>query len=210
MNVASQPLAPVAHHEAGHAVAAIVLMRQVFDDDREFPAFSSVSIYPDPGDGDYLGVVMSKCFYSAQGFTSKRKPIFQDDLDRYFERDGAIRQIVAYLAGPFAESAFKGYLDPFDMAMNASDENEGSGDYANAERIYRELRFLMPRRPDWGRIEDRTARLVLDHWSAIEALAAHLLVKHDLQFDEALTIVAPHLPPMPAATPPERPFPQPA
>ncbi|TIR65127.1 MAG: hypothetical protein E5X24_27735, partial [Mesorhizobium sp.] len=106
-------------------MAAIVLMRQVFDDDREFPAFSSVSIYPDPGDGDYLGVVMSKCFYSAQGFTSKRKPIFEDDLDRYFERDGAIRQIVAYLAGPFAESAFKGYLDPFDMAMNASDENEG-------------------------------------------------------------------------------------
>ncbi|WP_206518831.1 hypothetical protein, partial [Mesorhizobium sp. M7A.F.Ca.CA.004.01.1.1] len=61
--------------------------------------------------------------------------------------------------------------------------------------IYGELRFLMPRRPDWGRIEDCTARLVLDHWSAIEALAAHLLVKHDLQFDEALTIVAPHLPP---------------
>ncbi|WP_292462839.1 hypothetical protein, partial [Mesorhizobium sp.] len=77
-------------------------------------------------------------------------------------------------------------------------------------RIYRELRFLMPRRPDWGRIEDRTARLVLDHRSAIEALAAHLLVKHDLQFDEALMIVAPHLPPMPAATPPERPFPKPA
>ncbi|TIQ59661.1 MAG: hypothetical protein E5X61_01120 [Mesorhizobium sp.] len=210
MNVASQPLAPVAHHEAGHAVAAIVLNRQMFDDDRKLPAFSSVSIYPDPGDGDYLGVVMSKCFYSAQGFTSKRKPIFEDDLDRYFERDCAIREIVTYLAGPFAESAFEGYLDPFDMAMNASDENEGSSDYADAKRIYGELRFLMPRRPDWGRIEDRTARLVLDHWSAIEALAAHLLVKHDLQFDEALTIVAPHLPPKPVATPPERPFPKPA
>ncbi|WP_210215149.1 hypothetical protein, partial [Mesorhizobium sp. M4B.F.Ca.ET.089.01.1.1] len=44
-------------HEAGHAVAAIVLNRQMFDDDRKLPAFSSVSIYPDPGDGDYRGVV---------------------------------------------------------------------------------------------------------------------------------------------------------
>lgn len=185
-------------------------MRQVFDDDRKLPAFSSVSIYPDPGDGDYRGVVEGAGFYSAQGFTSKRKPIFEDDMDRYLERDCAIREIVTCLAGPFAESAFEGYLDPFDMAMNASDENEGSSDYADAKRIYGELRFLMPRRPDWGRIEDRTARLVLDHRSAIEALAAHLLVKHDLQFDEALMIVAPHLPPMPAATPPERPFPKPA
>ncbi|WP_164759405.1 hypothetical protein, partial [Mesorhizobium sp. M6A.T.Ce.TU.002.03.1.1] len=138
-----------------------------------------------------------------------RKPIFENDMDRHFQRDEAIQEIVACLAGPFAESAFEGYLDPRDMAMNASDGNEGSSDYADAKRIYGELRFLMPRRPRWRRIEDRTARLVLDHWSAIEALAAHLLVKHDLQFDEALTIVAPHLPPMPAATPPER-HPQPA
>ncbi|AZO19423.1 hypothetical protein EJ070_00710 [Mesorhizobium sp. M1E.F.Ca.ET.045.02.1.1] len=210
MNVASEPLPLVAHHEAGHAVAAIVLQRQLFDDDREFPAFSSVSIYPDAGDGDYYGVVICKAFYLAQGFTSKRKPIFEDDMDRYLERDDAIRQIVTCLAGPFAESAFEGYLDPRDMAMNASDANEGSSDYADAKRIYGELRFLMPRRPGWRRIEDRTARLVLDHWSAIQALAAHLLVKHDLQFDEALTIVAPHLPPMPVATPPERPFPPPA
>ncbi|MDF3169789.1 MULTISPECIES: hypothetical protein [unclassified Mesorhizobium] len=209
MNVASQYLPLVAHHEAGHAVAAIVLHRQTFDDDHELPAFSSVSIYPDVGDGECGGVVEGAGFYSAQGFTSKRKPIFEDDMDRCLERDDAIREIVACLAGPFAESAFEGYLDPRDMAMNASDGNEGSSDYADAKRIYGELRFLMPRRPDWGRIEDCTARLVLDHWSAIEALAAHLLVKHDLQFDEALTIVAPHLPPMPAATPPER-HPQPA
>ncbi|RWD55012.1 MAG: hypothetical protein EOS82_04860 [Mesorhizobium sp.] len=67
----------------------------------------------------------------------------------------AIREIVTCLAGPFAESAFEGYLDPFDMAMNASDENEGSSDYADAKRIYGELRFLMPRRPDWGRIPHR-------------------------------------------------------
>ncbi|RWG49812.1 MAG: hypothetical protein E5W09_00215 [Mesorhizobium sp.] len=155
MNVASQYLPFVAHHEAGHAVAAIVLNRQMFDDDRKLPAFSSVSIYPDPGDGDYRGVVEGAGFYSAQGFTSKRKPIFEDDMDQYLERDCAIREIVTCLAGPFAESAFEGYLDPFDMAMNASDENEGSSDYADAKRIYGELRFLMPRRPDWGRIPHR-------------------------------------------------------
>ncbi|RUV29312.1 hypothetical protein EOA86_16070 [Mesorhizobium sp. M5C.F.Ca.IN.020.32.2.1] len=136
-------------------MAAIVLNRQMFDDDRKLPAFSSVSIYPDPGDGDYRGVVEGAGFYSAQGFTSKRKPIFEDDMDQYLERDCAIREIVTCLAGPFAESAFEGYLDPFDMAMNASDENEGSSDYADAKRIYGELRFLMPRRPDWGRIPHR-------------------------------------------------------
>ncbi|TJV14167.1 hypothetical protein [Mesorhizobium sp.] len=55
--VASQYLPLVAHHEAGHAVAAIVLHRQTFDDDRELPAFSSVSIYPDAGDGECGGFV---------------------------------------------------------------------------------------------------------------------------------------------------------
>ncbi|RUU32865.1 hypothetical protein EOC93_30485, partial [Mesorhizobium sp. M6A.T.Ce.TU.002.03.1.1] len=113
MNVASQYLLPsVAHHEAGHAVAAIVLNRQVFDDDRELPAFSSVSIYPDAGDGECGGFVEGTVFYSAQGFTSERKPIFENDMDRHFQRDEAIQEIVACLAGPFAESAFEGYLDP--------------------------------------------------------------------------------------------------
>ncbi|WP_206516868.1 hypothetical protein, partial [Mesorhizobium sp. M7A.F.Ca.MR.245.00.0.0] len=71
-----------------------------------------------------------------------RKPIFEDDMDRCLERDDAIRVIVACLAGPFAESAFEGYLDPRDMAMNASDGNEGSSDYADAKRIYGE--FAVP------------------------------------------------------------------
>ncbi|MDF3181405.1 hypothetical protein, partial [Mesorhizobium sp. P17.1] len=95
MNVASQYLPLVAHHEAGPAVAAIVLHRQMFDDDRELPAFSSVSIYPDAGDGECGGFVEGTVFYSAQGFTSKRKPIFEDDMDRCLERDDAIREIVA-------------------------------------------------------------------------------------------------------------------
>ncbi|MDF3234636.1 hypothetical protein EOA27_31725, partial [Mesorhizobium sp. M2A.F.Ca.ET.037.01.1.1] len=134
MNVASQYLLPsVAHHEAGHAVAAIVLHRQMFDDDRELPAFSSVSIYPDAGDGECGGFVEGTVFYSAQGFTSELKPIFENDMDRHFQRDEAIQEIVACLAGPFAESAFEGYLDPRDMAMNASDGNEGSSDYADAK-----------------------------------------------------------------------------
>ncbi|WP_287216131.1 hypothetical protein, partial [Mesorhizobium sp.] len=72
-------------------------------------------------------MVLSKARVFIQRKDSPRSEsrFFEDDMDRYLERDCAIREIVTCLAGPFAESAFEGYLDPFDMAMNASDENEG-------------------------------------------------------------------------------------
>ncbi|TIW90371.1 MAG: hypothetical protein E5V51_01330 [Mesorhizobium sp.] len=70
MNVASQYLPLVAHHEAGPAVAAIVLHRQMFDDDRELPAFSSVSIYPTPVTES--AVVLSKARFSIQRKDSPR------------------------------------------------------------------------------------------------------------------------------------------
>ncbi|MER9965563.1 hypothetical protein [Mesorhizobium sp. M0060] len=185
----------VAYHEAGHAVAYILFNRRVFGDDPEFPAFESVHIDNIRGPG----FVKGNFLYSTREYTGIAGDI---DMARRIERDWAIWEIIACLAGPFAEAAFDGYHDPFDMAMEANDMNEGSSDYVEAERVYSDLNFLMSRRPDWGNIEDRTARLVRECWPAIEALAARLLVKHDLQFDEALEIVVPHLP-----TPPERALP---
>ncbi|MEX0407957.1 hypothetical protein ABGN05_20060 [Aquibium sp. LZ166] len=198
----------VAHHEAGHAVAKIVGGRVLFGEGH----FTSVGIRPGAGglhtdrggnSLDLLGFVAGPAFFNLHGLTAPIK--FPDDRFRLHLRTCAVWEIIDSLAGPFAEAAFLGDRDPWVMSASAFDlRGWDSSDYNIAESAYASLRHLTPRRPRWGTLYYRTAGLVLNNWTAIEALAVRLLNKHELEFDEVLEIVAPHLSPTSAATLPAR------
>ncbi|RWO46319.1 hypothetical protein [Mesorhizobium sp.] len=194
----------VAHHEAGHAVAYVVGSRAVYGNDGWFkvsirPGAIGPYVMPRGGLSDCAGIVESPGFHNVAIPPEWLVP-FRDERQRLFQRSLAIQQVIFALAGPFAEAAYLGDRDPWEMAEAAFGANGFSSDYENAESAFEALRYFTPRRPRWDTLAYRTAQLVLDHWTAIEAMAARLLVKHELDHDEALAIVVPHLPATPPAT----------
>ena len=181
----------VAHHEAGHVVAYILGSRAIHGNDGCFkvcirPGATAPYVHENGKKSDCVAIVDSLSFYNDNSSKS------YGDCD-LFDSSVAIQEVIVSLAGPFAEAAFHGVSDPRHMEECAIFDAQNSGDIESAIEAFEDLRHISQRPPRWGTLVRRAARLVLDNRSAIEALAERLLVKHELDFDEAMAIVAPHL-----------------
>ncbi|WP_275783082.1 hypothetical protein [Pararhizobium gei] len=70
----------------------------------------------------------------------------------------------------------------------------GVSDFEAAEAIFEDLRILAGRRAGWVKLLERTRRLVLDNWTAIDILALALLERNYLEQDEVIDCISPYLP----------------
>lgn len=181
----------VAHHEAGHAVAEIVIRRAL---DNPPPPFHRVLIRPGAtgpceAHGNIVGMV-------------DRQTSFVPALRKSTPTDCTLAEyeILARMAGPFAEAMYicRLYGTPdevyvADTARNVCRIGGSERDFEHAENIHRELCILARRKIQLKRLKSRTYQLVRDNWPAICALADRLLTKHELTYDEALAVVRPFL-----------------
>ena len=149
-----------AYHEAGHAYMATLLGGRV----------TLVSIEPDDDDGPRR--------------TGETQVRWSRKLN---EREVAQRALQVALAGPVAEMLYTG--DPFHPAGIA----EWQQDWRMAEDYVSRLPVRPSERAAW--LEQLTVELyrLLDtepHWSAIAALADHLLAHDSLELDDVREIVS--------------------
>jgi ATP-dependent Zn protease len=158
-----------AHHEAGHAVAAIML-------DLPFDYVSIGRGRDDQGE-PYLGAICHPSLLMMPGRNSFRARV----------RNVRNAVMVAY-AGIEAELCF----DP-----NA-DERLAQDDFDNAENFL-SADGLFPRYPDeasavrmeqiLNRLRREARRLVRKHWALVETLAKALLKRKRLGYDEARSVL---------------------
>lgn len=200
-SVNRKALEETAYHEAGHAVARIVLKRyhyECFDKVRVFPLNHrpgcALRGYKDVW-GNTLktaGVVEGTPYWS---------PISHmiDDVPAYISRNNGkyrrrmlnnmCREIAVIYAGPAAEFFYMGELDDFAAGADCLDWMQGAeGDREFALRVLQDYTSATGRNPE-RQITRNVVKLVQDEWHSIDAVARRLMVKHSLDYAEVLAIV---------------------
>lgn len=152
---------PTAYHEAGHAFMAVYLGAKV----------RSVTIEPDNDDGP-------ERFGDTQIVWRR---------SRLSEKEFRERAIQVSLAGPVAEMLYTG--DPYHPGLVAEWANDWQSAWELAELLFVDQR----KRLDY--LETVTGQLyrMLDaepHWSAVAALADHLLAHDTLESEDVKDIVS--------------------
>jgi hypothetical protein len=192
-------------HEAGHAVAQIILGRDFGK------RFQLVAIYPDnivaPSPDDaFLGKITRSRFDvfwipSYQQLTPReewvsrlhgRKTSSASHLN--YAMYNMRREFITMMAGPYAEYLRGSENTSHENVMSWFDDwcEIYSGDARDVIAIMDDYRCYK-RTPPVKKFTADTHHLVASNFSAITALADALLVQHSMTYDEALSISEPHL-----------------
>jgi len=182
-------LRKTAHHEAGHAVIAIIVGPPDY-------RFQSVVIHRPGGDqpaSHLSGAVIGPALFPARSmraeygtFANFARRILsgpQPRAEAVYRQDMEAQCLVAF-AGPLAEAKL----------CNSSPElildKEAEGDRIMIENC---IRFFDPGEDAFSiarhRLEQRASRLVATHWRDIEAVAVALIRRGELQFDEVAQLI---------------------
>lgn len=189
----------VARHEAAHAVAYILASLDIFGNAR---GLHSVQIRP--GKTNIVqgrrrpiycwGVCESSGLYNGTG-TGIAEAYVKCKSEFIPQRIQAAEwEIVSCVAGPFADVFSQGCKSLHSMHWHSRLNRIGTSDFETAEAVFEDLRILAGRRAGWVKLLNRSRRLVLDNWAAIDTLASALLDRHRLEQDEVIAIVTNHLP----------------
>ena len=179
-------LRSAAHHEAGHAVMAVVAFRTAkFLTNPSSPLIGFVEIGPSTQKNVWAGLVERSSIYPDKWPAYKR--ITWD------HRDAMEWEITVYLAGGIAEAIYRGerrkkHVLRFAMLNSGCDE-----DCASIAAVLADLRKLTGRRHGEQRFAERALALLLKHWPAVEALALALIDQGHIKGDEVEAIIGPHL-----------------
>jgi hypothetical protein len=182
----------VAVHEAGHAVAYIRAHQKM---GRHYPAFIQVLIRPDASkpyvdlkgrEVPCYGVVDKSDLYSlvTGRIVWRDIPHLRSELRNQMEWE-----MIGSLAGPFAEVVARGYRGKSTMFWAAAFNCGAKGDIETAENVLKDWKWATKGRAGLRRFGDLTRELVLSDWPAIEALAAALLRRNVLSYDEAVDAI---------------------
>jgi hypothetical protein len=157
----SRPIEPkdVAFHEAGHAVAAILLGKR----------FNGLTIIPKGINAGSLLIENSEC-YLDDGSVREDIP-----------RDAAEIQCMIMFAGPLAGAISAGKLETLDDGRGGDNEEilELLGLVYGADEITGAINVVFK----------RTLELVVTNWTTVEETASQLLQHQSLAFQEAVRIV---------------------
>ena len=191
--LSTEALHLVAAHEAGHGVAYIRAYQKM---GRHWPAFHQVLIKPDFSEpyvdwkgrecSDCAGLVEASDVYALVGGRRlwDAEPDIRPRLKAAMEWD-----IIVSLAGPFAEAIARGYRGKSTI-LSVAIVNGGAGeDFERAENVLKDWKWATKERAGLHRFGERTRELVLSEWPAIEALAAALLKRNVLSYEEALDAI---------------------
>jgi hypothetical protein len=186
-----------ARHEAGHAVAAIVMFQGL---GRNHPSFDRVLIRPGAAGPhvnrrgipiDCVGLVERVNSWTPRVMPLDSLRTLDPEVKSKFLTNMKI-EIVVSLAGPFAQARSMGGKSRRSARWDAL-FGGCIPDYETAKAVIREMR-AMAGRGSLRAFEGQTHDLVKSAWPAIEALADRLLEKHEIAHDEALAIASPLLP----------------
>ncbi len=189
----------IARHESAHAVAYVLAAMDIFGNPR---GLHGVQIRPGktnivPGRTRPIfcfGVCESTGLYNgvgtgiAEAYVRTKSPLILDQIK------AAEWEIVACVAGPFADVFSQGCKSLHSMRWHSRLARVGTSDFEAAEAVFEDLRILAGRRAGWVKLLERSRRLVLDNWTAIDALATALLQKNRLEQNDVVAIVTDHIP----------------
>jgi hypothetical protein len=176
-----------ARHEAGHAVASIVMSREV---GRSWPAFGRVFIRPGATgpyvdrsgrEIDCVGLVEGPDFWTPGLSSAASLRNNRTDFKAEVQVSMTL-EIVYSLAGPFAQARPLGRGSKASARWDALLSGGCNQDYKRAEAVIADMRAMT---------ESQTCDLVKRYWLAIDALAERLLQRHSLDYDAAAAIVVP-------------------
>lgn len=169
-------MSQAAHHEAAHAVALMVLARELgFRCD----VILGMKLDTD-GKGeliDFHGNIVKNCralVTVRKGWMDELKVYFDTKEDRRRACRFAEAHIVALLAGPTAQLVF---TDAPYKCVYSTNPQGCEGDLRKVYTLNRSRRTLGVRYKSWRSLYDAALPLVQEHWQIIQALAA-LLVQH--------------------------------
>lgn len=191
-------LLAIAYHEAGHVIASYVLKKR----------FGAISILPDE-DGTAAGVVATG---SVTGSTDKyqvgqvvcrteKNGAFSCDLKTKREREKLLRECSIAMAGIVAENIKMGGdpLKPYPGQQSIGHFDDGTPYYSDI-LDQNQIRDLMARLsiPEQfqnyiDRATQKVITLLINHWSAVEALAGALLEEKTISGPRARSIIAQHI-----------------
>ena len=185
----------VAYHEAGHAVAFIAADHSQTKPSSNFRTVQYVEALGAMGGQVGLG----RPFMDYSGLLGTAHPPIDDIDHRDFLASSILvameRDIVSYLSGPYAQSAFEHGTQPGQgLRECARRVEEAQSDFATAAEIYRTVCRISQRPVPFTELERRALRLVSSCWTVIDDLAGRLLVARYLEGDEVYSIVSSRLP----------------
>jgi hypothetical protein len=186
-----------ARHEAGHAVAAIVMFRQAgwhWDAfDRVFIRPGAIKPYIDERGRacDCVGMVERPSRWNAGMLPGD----CLRDVEPWVKEKCQLLmsiEVISNLAGPFAQARAMGRNSRVSARWDALFSGGCGDEYGKAEATISDMR-AMARRGSLRKFEAQTFDLVKQYWPAIDALGERLLKQHSLEYDEAEAVVEPLL-----------------
>lgn len=189
----------VARHEAGHAVASTLASLDVFGNH-----FGVQRVHIRPGKTNVAsgrngkstycwGLCESVPVYGGVG-ADIAKAYVKHNLGAVPNRIRAAEwEIVACMAGPFADMLSQGFKSLDAMRWNAIYMRVGVSDFEQAEALFEDVRILAGRRAGMVKLMRRTRELVIDNWPAITSLADELMRVRYLEGEDVRKIIVPHL-----------------
>lgn len=197
----------VARHEAGHAVAYVLASLDLFGN-----TYGCQYVEIRPGQTDFRigsrghgyhchGVCETSKIYEPWGRETALLLRDNERLRQFLPNRirAAEWEIVACLAGPYAELMSRGFRGRDSLRWNARWYGGADGDFETVDAVHDELCTLSKRRVSMARLRDRARLLVVDYAAAIEALTAALLARQRMQHAEVARVLAPFLDHQPEA-----------
>lgn len=185
----------VAFHEAGHAVAFISADQDWTSTEQRTVRRALLYVEAMGILGGQVGLDRDLMDYS--DFLDTEHPPIRDIDQRSplapLMRHAMEKDILSYLAGPYAQVAFEYGIQPcHKMGQIARGIEETGDDFAVAAAIHDEMRRIGSRLT-FPELEQRTLMLVGTQWSAITVLANKLADACYLDGDEVYRLVMPSL-----------------
>lgn len=189
----------IARHEAGHAVAAILGTIDVYGNTL---GIHKVHIRP-RGTNFFLsrkglpiyayGLCEMTGLYTASVGTAEFVKSTQPKMaDHYIKC--AEWEIIGCLAGPYADMVSRGHKSLKSIHWNAICSGVGESDFESLFALFDDLKILAGRRAGLEKLKDRTRRLVLDNWLAIDRLATALMEENSMSCADVMSVIGDLLP----------------
>jgi hypothetical protein len=164
----------IAHHESGHAVAAVLAFTNAAWLPRPMPSVRvrSVEIRED-APGQWSGNCVATNVYSTGWPKQYRiaKP-FRDLMER---------QIIIHYAGGVSESIYRGESRRHAVLAFAKENCAADVDLQRAAAVIADLNKLTGRHFGEQHFAERTLATMLTHWKAVTALASALVEKRRIE-----------------------------
>ena len=192
----------IARHEAGHAVAYVLASLDLFDN-----TLGCQYVEIRPGRTDFR-IDSRGHGYHCHGVceTSKIYESWRAETTRLLRDNERMRQflpsriraaeweIVACLAGPYAEWASRGCRGRDSLRWHTRWYGGADGDLEVVDAVFEDLCILTKRRASMTRLRARARQLVFDYAEAIDALTSVLLERQQLEHTDVISVIASYLP----------------